>query len=185
MYTRLNWNSSFNICPFLEWLGAFEPQSQRLQLKTKTKQFGPLLTKIQTIMCCKGARSLLAAVLNFYSKQRLIRVCGAVFSSSVSSLSRPGQFGHTSCELETKTSCYQCFPQHGGIHTGHFLLPNVSNSSENQEYSFLAVISCLGGPSEKLSGFGERLRPLQVLSNDWGQVSTVISFNIAISQNRC
>ena len=66
MYTRLKWNSSFNICPFLEWLGAFEPHNQRLLFKTKMKQFGPILTKTQTITCCKGVEDVPAAILNIH-----------------------------------------------------------------------------------------------------------------------
>ena len=48
----------------MEWLGAFEPHNQRLLFKTKMKQFGPILTKIQTITCCKGVADVPAAILN-------------------------------------------------------------------------------------------------------------------------
>ena len=50
----------------MEWLGAFEPHSQWLWNKTKMKQFGPILTKIQTITCCKGVEDGPAAILNIH-----------------------------------------------------------------------------------------------------------------------
>ena len=68
----------------MKWLGALEPQKQRLFRKTKMNQFGPILTKIQTITCCKGVEDVPAAILNIHLQtatdtslySRLLEYCG-------------------------------------------------------------------------------------------------------------